>query len=392
MYDFLGPLFEIIRLKTYIEEEKERCANIIKQMLEKLLMITSLIKEESGSPIVIAQSKCADNNAILFYSHYDVKPEGDVSLWASNPFEPTIRDGRLFARGSGDAKGQLFSIIKGIEKYINIYSQDSLNIKLIFEGDEESNSINLFKTCFKYRHFLQCKFIVIIDSHWYNDLPLVTYGTRGHASFILSLEEEKKKEYHAGNYGGLFPGAAKKMIDKLVDLWEPKGCFQKIFLEGCDNDPLIIFPPAITLCSIESGNMIRSLIPGVCRAHVDMRFLCGQNIDFIIDYFTNKMFNSIKVDVRLRQKGYPYKSQPVNWHLELLKESILESFEIEPIITPYSAASLPCELLSVIGVPIYVFPLAQSDENNHSCNENILVINILKGSDAIYNIILKNSV
>ncbi|HEY5588741.1 MAG TPA: M20/M25/M40 family metallo-hydrolase, partial [Candidatus Paceibacterota bacterium] len=147
-------IFELLSIPSFNSNGINDCADYLYNQLNKI-GLDVFIETEFGTPTIIARTKNQAKKNILFYSHFDVKPTGDCSLWVTSPFEPTIKDERIYCRGSGDAKGQVFALLKGIEKLINNNRLCSdLGISLILDGGEESGSVGLSKVCEKHAEFL----------------------------------------------------------------------------------------------------------------------------------------------------------------------------------------------------------------------------------------------
>jgi acetylornithine deacetylase/succinyl-diaminopimelate desuccinylase-like protein len=144
----LSELFEFLRIPSVSARSEHnadtaRAADWLKQSLEKIGM-TASIHTTPGHPIVIGEWREANGApTVLVYGHYDVQPAEPLDLWTSPPFEPTIRDGKIYARGSVDDKGQLFLHVKALEAHLATRKRLPLNIVLIAEGEEEEGSANL---------------------------------------------------------------------------------------------------------------------------------------------------------------------------------------------------------------------------------------------------------
>src|SRR5690606_34085057 len=127
--------------------------------------IKAEIIETSGHPVVIAEGEQRPGRpTVLIYGHYDVQPEGDLKLWHTGPFEPTVRDGMIICRGSADDKGQLLCAILAAEAWMKTAGSLPINVKFLLEGEEEVGSKNLQGVVEKYRDRLACDYIVIHDT------------------------------------------------------------------------------------------------------------------------------------------------------------------------------------------------------------------------------------
>src|SRR6185436_1720332 len=138
---------------------------------------------KEGHPIVMAHSPGAAEYKgphVLFYGHYDVQPVDPVNLWESPPFEATVRDGEIYARGSADDKGQVFMHLKAIEAHMKQTGKLPVNIRVIVEGEEEVGSVNLDPFIRSHKHELSADVVVISDSAMFDrGVPSICYGLRG---------------------------------------------------------------------------------------------------------------------------------------------------------------------------------------------------------------------
>jgi len=179
------------------------------------------ICETPGHPIVCAESLGAPGApTVLVYGHYDVQPPDPLNEWKSPPFEPTRRDGNLYARGATDDKGQMFTHIKSAEAWIKTAGKLPVNVKYLIEGEEEVGSEHLEHFIDENKERLKCDVVVISDtSQFAAGVPAITYGLRGIAYFELRLTGPKQ-DLHSGTFGGavINPAIAlAKMLAALID-------------------------------------------------------------------------------------------------------------------------------------------------------------------------------
>src|SRR5918996_2595216 len=156
-----------------------------------------------GNPIVYGEWLNAPGApTILFYGHYDVQPVDPVELWESPPFEATVRDGEIYARGSADDKGQIFMHFKAIEAHIKQTGKLPVNMKVILEGEEEVGSENLDNVIHENKELLKADVLVISDSPMFDrGVPSICYGLRGLTYFQIDLRGTKS-DLHSGSFGG----------------------------------------------------------------------------------------------------------------------------------------------------------------------------------------------
>src|SRR5262245_6696183 len=176
-------------------------ADILVGMLTGLGLETRLIPT-SGHPMVVArwlQSPGAPT--VLLYGHYDVQPPDPLDLWISPPFEPTIRDGRIFARGVADNKGQHFAQILAIESHLKVHGTLPCNVILLLEGEEEVGSPHIADFVRDYCELLQADLAVTADGPLHpSGRPTIKFGSRGVVNFELHARHAKR-DVHSGNFG-----------------------------------------------------------------------------------------------------------------------------------------------------------------------------------------------
>lgn len=177
--------------------------------------------ETLGHPIIYAESLGVPGApTVLVYGHYDVQPPDPLNEWKSPPFEPTRRDGNLYARGATDDKGQMFTHIKSAEGWIKTAGKLPVNVKYLIEGEEEIGSEHLDNFIAANKERLKCDVVVISDtSQFAAGVPAITYGLRGIAYFELKLTGPKQ-DLHSGSFGGAVTNPANaltKMLSALVD-------------------------------------------------------------------------------------------------------------------------------------------------------------------------------
>src|SRR6059036_2238283 len=179
------------------------CADWCAAQMRRIGLQNVRLIDTPGNPVVYGDWLGADGApTILFYGHYDVQPVDPVNLWDSPPFEATIRDGEIYARGSADDKGQVFMHFKAIEAHLNQNGKLPLNIKIILEGEEEVGSVNLDNFITANKADLKADVVVISDSPMFaRGVPSICYGLRGLVYFQIDLRGTKS-DLHSGSFGG----------------------------------------------------------------------------------------------------------------------------------------------------------------------------------------------
>lgn len=183
--------------------------------------IKAELVETAGHPAILADTGPSDGGpTVLIYGHYDVQPVGDESLWKSPAFEPTVRDGNVFARGSADDKGQVLTHMLAAEAWMKAAGKLPTRFKFLIEGEEEIGSPNLEKLILDHRDKLTCNFVALSDTPKFDEkTPAITYGTKGLIYKEITVTGPKQ-DLHSGSYGGTLtnPGNALcKIINSLRD-------------------------------------------------------------------------------------------------------------------------------------------------------------------------------
>lgn len=185
------------------------------------------IDETGGHPVVYGDWLHApDKPTILLYGHYDVQPVDPLELWETSPFEPTIRDNKLFARGASDDKGQVFMHLKTVEALFALHGELPVNVKFIIEGEEEIGSPNLPPYVEKHKEALTADLILISDTGLYAPgKPAVCYGLRGLAGIQIDVRGAKG-DLHSGLYGGGVQNPIHALAEILASFRDEHGTIQ----------------------------------------------------------------------------------------------------------------------------------------------------------------------
>src|SRR5919107_3617268 len=219
-------------LKTYLaipsisalpqhQADVRRCAEWTAEELRRIGMQNVRLIETPGNPVVYADWLGAPGwPTILFYGHYDVQPVDPLELWQSPPFEATIRDNEIYARGSADDKGQVFMHFKAIEAHLKQTGKLPVNMRIILEGEEEVGSVNLDNFIRDHKSELGADVVVISDSPMFaRGVPSICYGLRGLVYFQLDLRGSST-DLHSGSFGGAVANPAfvlAQMIAQMKD-------------------------------------------------------------------------------------------------------------------------------------------------------------------------------
>jgi acetylornithine deacetylase/succinyl-diaminopimelate desuccinylase-like protein len=201
-----------------------RCAQWVAEHLQSIGMQNIQTFPTAGHPVVYADWLHAPGKpTILLYGHYDVQPEDPVDLWHSPPFEATIRDGNLYARGSADDKGQVFIHMKAIEAIMKNVGALPLNLKIIFEGEEEIGSEHLDKFVSEHKKMLTADVVLISDSSMFKKgVPSICYSLRG-LSYMEIEVVGPNKDLHSGSFGGSVHNPIQALSEIIASLHDKNG-------------------------------------------------------------------------------------------------------------------------------------------------------------------------
>lgn len=372
------------------------------------------IIEGYDNPIVLAKYKVSeDYETALIYGHYDVQPASKEDGWDSDPFELSEKDGRLFARGVVDNKGQvavhiktIFELIeKGILKY---------NIKFFIEGNEETGSPNLADCIRDKKDKLGCDFVMISDGELTSGHPVIEAGFRGGFNSTLKVVTSHK-ELHSGIYGSASPCASHELVKFLEKLHKVDGSvaisdfyknvdeIEDKILKMNQNMPFDLdeykklsgtqalltendydfftqvgLRPAVIVTGIESGytgDGYRNSIPPVATAKINFRLVKSQKPDQIVKLFRNFVKSELPeyVDYEL-DVADPYDGVKLdldNQYIELAEDYLNKAFN-KKVLKKFCGGGLPIVTLfdEILGVPQVLAPLGNEDCNMHAVGEN----------------------
>ena len=230
--EYLTAIGGIIRQRSISAtgEGIRECAALLAEMMASAGIKTE-IRETDGNPVVYGElfSERQDAKTVLFYGHYDVQPPEPLELWDSEPFEPSIRNGRLYARGIADNKGQLMAHILAIRAFRESGAEIPCNAKFVFEGEEESGSTNLAAFVERNRELLDCDIALAVDGPMLSgDVLNVCLGCRGVVNFEIELETAQF-DCHSGRGGDIIPNAGWELLRLLRTMKDEQG---NILIEG----------------------------------------------------------------------------------------------------------------------------------------------------------------
>lgn len=225
---FLEELFSLIRIpsissKSEHKEDMTRCAERWRELLLAAGAEKAEVMPTDGNPIVYAERHVSDDaKTVLIYSHYDVMPAEPLELWKTNPFEPEIRDGRIWARGADDDKGQAMIQVKAFE-YLVRENLLTHNVKFIFEGEEEIGSPSLCSFISQNKELLKADVILVSDTSMLGaELPSLTTGLRGLAYWEVEVTGPNR-DLHSGHFGGAVANPINVLCELMAQMIDENG-------------------------------------------------------------------------------------------------------------------------------------------------------------------------
>ena len=225
---FLEELFSLIRIPSVSAKSEHKpdmlaCANRWTELLLSSGADKAVVLPTEGNPVVYAEKMYSpDAPTVLVYAHYDVMPPEPLELWKSEPFEPEVRDGRIWARGADDDKGQSMIQVKGFEIALR---EDLLrcNVKFIFEGEEEIGSPSLESFCEKNKELLKADVILVSDTSMISaETPSLTTGLRGLAYWEIEVTGPNR-DLHSGHFGGAVANPINTLCKLMADITDADG-------------------------------------------------------------------------------------------------------------------------------------------------------------------------
>lgn len=413
---YMELLFDFLKIKSISTDTENirHCADVLKSNMESF-GIDTRIMETGGNPVVYGELM-SDNNdfTLLIYGHYDVQAVEPLEFWASDPFTPEIRDGRIYARGAGDNKGQLMAQLLGIKTYMELYGSLPINIKFIFEGEEELGSVHLSEFVEDHQSLLEEDLVYTADGSSHNSgSPLILLGVRGVLSFEMTVKGADF-DNHSGNTGNVVPNPVWKMIELLNTMqdkdgnvhvsgfydnvrgptqtdmrllsslpYDEKDIGEKIGYTDLNMDGeayyrRLTMEPTFNIAGIRSGyteDHAKTIIPATATVNIDMRLVVDQNPADIFDK-VKRHVHAFDPDIEVAYRGAMHPSRtPSDLEIvQMVTDAVGEAYGKTPLVQPSMPGSLPDYVWTkILETPSIIMPYANFDQHNHSPNENLKV-------------------
>ncbi len=413
---FLDRLIDYLRHPSISAENLgiAEVANLLREMLTGIGLETSLVAT-AGHPMVVARwEKAPGKPTVLLYGHYDVQPADPLDKWLSPPFEPTVRDGRLYARGVGDNKGQHFAQILAIESHLRVHGELPCNVILLLEGEEEIGSPHIADFVRANAGLLKADLAVTADGPRHaSGAPTIKFGSRGVVSFDLRCRHAGR-DVHSGNFGGVVPNPIWTLVHLLATMKNAAG---EITIAGLHDDvqpptpedieaikrlPLDIeafkqglglarldaplerpfydrlcFQPTLTINGFHGGYGgpgTKTVLPSEALVKCDIRLVEAQDPEDVLRKVRAHVEkHAPEVEFIVVETGMqPSKTPIASPYTAPLRRAFLAAHGEEPLLIPAGFGSLPNYVFTkILGIPAFVTPYANHDEANHAPNENM---------------------
>lgn len=399
------------------------CAQLVAEMLRKR-GFTAEVMPTRGHPVVYAEAKGKSNKTLMFYNHYDVQPPEPLELWDSPPFEPTVRDGALYARGASDDKGHIMCRLAAIDAIKAVTGELPCNIKFLIEGEEEISSVSLPPFIAENKEKLAADACI-----WefggvnHEGAPEQVAGMRGICYTELRVKTGTL-DAHSGLAGSIFPNAAWRLVwalntlkdqnehiripgfydnivppterdlellsalpDESEDLKQRYGI--KGFLRGLSGLDLkrdAVFLPTCTICGLTSGYQgpgSKTVLPAEASAKVDFRLVPNQTPEEIVE----------KLRIHLKAEGFddvevvlvggeaPGRVDPDHPFIKLVIDAAKGVYEHDMLLIPMIGGSGPNHaFLEYLKVPIASAGVGYPGSRVHAPNENVRLDNFATGT------------
>ncbi len=430
---FFEELFSLLRIPSVssLEEhipDMKKCAEALVDLLLAAGADEAAVYSTKKHPVVFGQ-KIVDPTlpTILVYGHYDVQPVDPLHLWVSDPFEPEIRDGAIYARGANDDKGQLFMHLKAFE-YMVAEGKLKHNVKFIFEGEEEIGSPSLAEWARDNKELLAADIILVSDTTMISEeVPSINCGMRG-LSYVEVKVTGPNKDLHSGHYGGAVANPINVLCDMISTLIDKDGHVQVkgfydevVVLSQEDRDKLSRAPfdekeykdfldikevkgekgyttlertgirPCLDVNGIwggYTGEGAKTVLPSEANAKISMRLVPNQDSETITrlfqEHFKAIAPDYVKVEVKPHHGGDGFLIPISSKAYQAASKAIGEVYGIEPVPSR-GGGSIPilADLQRILEIDPLLMGFGLERDTIHSPNESYLIKQLYAGMESI---------
>jgi acetylornithine deacetylase/succinyl-diaminopimelate desuccinylase-like protein len=407
------------------------CAQLVGEMLRQRGFSVDILST-GGAPVVYAERSGRSHKTLLFYDHYDVQPPEPLDLWESPPFEPSLRDGKLYARGVSDNKGHIASRLFALDALLDAEGELPCNVKFVIEGEEETSSVHLNDFVINNLDRLAADACIwefgTVDDR---DVPIQYLGLRGICYVELSAKTAEI-DVHSGIGGSIFPNAAWRLVWALNTLKGPdehiripghydtvippsqqdrqfmealpdeaeelKGRYGvKYFLHelegGVDLRLTEVFQPTCTICGLTSGYQgpgSKTVLPARASAKVDFRLVPDQTPEQVLAGLRSHLDAQGFSDIEITYLGgeAPARTDPNHPFVDLVVKTAKPVYGYPMQIVPMIGGSGPNHVfIHALKLPVVTAGLGHPGSQAHAPNENIRIDLYLKHAKHIVRIL-----
>jgi acetylornithine deacetylase/succinyl-diaminopimelate desuccinylase-like protein len=430
---FISELFDLLRIPSVSADPKYkndvmRMAEAVAESLRKAGAENVEICPTPGYPIVYGEKITnPEQPTVLVYGHYDVQPPDPLDLWSSPPFEPVIRNGNIYARGSCDDKGQMFMHVKALE-VMQTAGNLPCNIKFMIEGEEEVGSSNLDNFLSENKEKLKADCVLVSDTSMIaNDIPSITTGLRG-LSYVEVEVTGPNRDLHSGVYGGGVANPVNVLCEMIASL---KDADKRINIPGFYSDVLDLsaeerqliaeapfdeseYKRELNIGAVEgeaayttvertsvrptldvngiwggyTGEGAKTVLPSKAYAKISMRLVPNQDPDKITQLFKEHFERiappSVRVEVRPHHGGRPAVTPVDSIEYQAAAQAMEQAFGKKPV-PARGGGSIPivASFERILGLKTVLMGFGLDTDDIHSPNEHYGVFNFLKGIETI---------
>lgn len=391
------------------------CAELVAEMLQRRGFTVEIVPT-GGAPVVYAERKGRGSKTLLIYNHYDVQPPEPLELWDSPPFEPTLRDGKLYGRGVSDDKGQLVARLHAIDALLELDGDLPCSIKFVVEGEEETSSTHL--TAFVLQNKQRLKADACLWEFGgvdHREVPMQYLGLRGICYVELSVES-LSTDCHSGLGGSIFPNAAWRLVWALNSLKGPDerirlpGFYDRVkppsqrdrelmealpevadeykqrygmtaFIKGMKGGAELqiaeVFEPTCTICGLTSGYQgpgSKTVLPARASAKVDFRLVPDQRPEEVLEQLRRHLDSHGFTDVQITDLGgdMPARTDPDDPVVDLIVRTSQPVYGVPMQIVPMVGGSGPSHpFVHDLNLPVVTGGAGYPGTLAHAPNENL---------------------
>lgn len=408
----------------------QRCAEFLRNKLQKTGMFNAKVLPTDGHPVVFAEwNNAAGKPTVLIYGHYDVQPVQEA-LWVSNPFSPKEMNGRIYGRGAADDKGGIITAIWAIEAMLKKEDKLPVNVKFLFEGEEEVGSPNLPKFIMANKDLLKADYAYSVDAFQKSDTePEMILSVRGGATMEFTLTTANR-DLHSGVFGGKLINASQAMAQLIASFHDADG---KVAVEGFYDKVLpmtdeeknmaakapydeqkeltengaklwkgekgytslerVWYRPTLDVTGVWSGytadDGFLNIVPGSAHCRLMCRLVADQKSGEIIELIKKHIALHTPEGSTITYKdlgGFANEAAQFSTNTQSFRAAyrvLTKLYGKEPLLMGTGGSNAACaHFKNLLNLPIYSFGFLQEDENYHSHNEFMRVSDLQKGQYA----------